>query len=68
LLAALLIAGGMSLGNVILGRRRNLNIVSFVMVMVGTALGGSRVPVGNFRITRLMSAWIGSFSICWARR
>jgi sterol desaturase/sphingolipid hydroxylase (fatty acid hydroxylase superfamily) len=48
LLATLLIAGGMSLGNVILGRRRPINILSFVMVLLATALGGSRVPVGNF--------------------
>ena len=48
LLAALLIAGGISLGNVILGRRRQINIVAFMLVMLATAFGGSRVPVGNF--------------------
>ncbi|WNL47381.1 sterol desaturase family protein [Dyella sp. BiH032] len=48
LLAALLIAGGISLGNVILGRQRNINIVAFALVIAATALGGSRVPVGNF--------------------
>ncbi|MGO4703885.1 sterol desaturase family protein [Dyella sp. 2RAB6] len=48
LLGALLIAGGISLGNVILGRLRNINIVAFVLVVAATALGGSRVPVGNF--------------------
>jgi sterol desaturase/sphingolipid hydroxylase (fatty acid hydroxylase superfamily) len=48
LLGALLIAGGISLGNLILGRRRNINIVAFVLVVVAAALGGSRVPVGNF--------------------
>lgn len=48
LLAGLLVAGGMSLGNVILGRRRDINIVAFAFVVLATALGGSRVPVGNF--------------------
>lgn len=48
LLVALLVAGGMSLGNVILGRQRNLNIVAFVLVIAAVALGGSRVPVGSF--------------------
>ena len=48
LLASLLIAGGISLGNVILGRQRNVNMVAFALVIAATALGGSRVPVGNF--------------------
>jgi len=48
LLGALLIAGGISLGNVILGRLRNINIVAFALVVAATAMGGSRVPVGNF--------------------
>ncbi|UGB46492.1 sterol desaturase family protein [Frateuria edaphi] len=48
LLVALLVAGGMSLGNLVLGRQRNLNLVAFALVLAATALGGSRVPVGNF--------------------
>lgn len=48
LLVALLVAGGMSLGNLILNRQRNLNIVAFVLVIAAVALGGSRVPVGSF--------------------
>ncbi len=48
LFGALLIAGGLSLANLILGNRRNLNIVAFVFVIAAVALGGSRVPVGNF--------------------
>lgn len=48
LLGALLIAGGLSLANVILGRRCNLNIAAFVLVVAAVALGGSRVPVGAF--------------------
>ena len=48
LLGGLLIAGGLSLANVILGRRRQISIVAFGFVLLATALGGSRVPVGNF--------------------
>ena len=48
LLAGLLVAGAMSLGNVILGRKRDINITAFAFVVLATALGGSRVPVGNF--------------------
>ena len=48
LLVGLLVAGGMSLGNLVLNRQRNLNIVAFLLVVAATALGGSRVPVGNF--------------------
>ena len=48
LFGALLIAGGLSLANLILGNRRNLNVVAFVFVIAAVALGGSRVPVENF--------------------
>lgn len=48
LLAGLLVAGGMSLANIILGRARRLSLVAFALVIAATALGGSRVPVGNF--------------------
>jgi sterol desaturase/sphingolipid hydroxylase (fatty acid hydroxylase superfamily) len=48
LLVGLLVAGGMSLGNIILGRQRNLNVMAFVLVIAAVALGGSRVPVGAF--------------------
>lgn len=48
LLAGLLVAGGLSLANVILGRRREISIVAFGFVVLATALGGSRVPVGTF--------------------
>lgn len=48
LLAALLVAGGLSLANIILGRARRLSMVAFALVIVATALGGSRVPVGEF--------------------
>jgi sterol desaturase/sphingolipid hydroxylase (fatty acid hydroxylase superfamily) len=48
LLVGLLVAGGLSLANVILGRRREISIVAFGFVVLATALGGSRVPVGSF--------------------
>ena len=48
LFVALLIAGGLSLANLIIGNRRNLNIVAFLFVVAAVALGGSRVPVGDF--------------------
>ena len=48
LFVALLISGGLSLANLVIGNRRNLNVVAFLLVVVAVALGGSRVPVGNF--------------------
>ena len=48
LLVGLLVAGGISLGNLVLNRQRNLNVVAFLLVFAAVALGGSRVPVGNF--------------------
>ena len=48
LLGGLLVAGGLSLACVVLGIRRNVNLVSFALVIAAVALGGSRVPVGNF--------------------
>jgi sterol desaturase/sphingolipid hydroxylase (fatty acid hydroxylase superfamily) len=48
LFAGLLVAGALSLTNLIFNRRRNLNLVAFVCVVVAVALGGSRVPVGDF--------------------
>src|SRR5512142_1765267 len=45
---ALLVAGGLSLANLALGVRRRTNLVTFALVLVAVALGGSRVPVGNF--------------------
>jgi sterol desaturase/sphingolipid hydroxylase (fatty acid hydroxylase superfamily) len=48
LLVALLLAGGLSLTNLIFARRRNLNLLAFALVLGAVALGGSRVPVGDF--------------------
>ena len=48
MLAALLVAGGLSLANIILGRSRWLSATALVVVLVAVALGGNRVPVGDF--------------------
>ncbi|MGN6517856.1 MAG: sterol desaturase family protein [Dokdonella sp.] len=48
LLIALLVAGGLALANLVLGIRRNVNLVAFAGVIAAVALGGSRVPVGDF--------------------
>lgn len=48
LFSGLLVSGTLSLCNVILGRKRKLNIAAFVMMGVAIALGGSKVPVGDF--------------------
>ena len=49
LFGALIISGGISLANIVLGKRRNLNIVALCLVLAAVAMGGSRVPVGDFR-------------------
>jgi len=46
--AALIVAGGLSLANLVLGVRRNLNLFAFALVIAAVAFGGSRVPVGDF--------------------
>ncbi|MFM2399069.1 MAG: hypothetical protein RL341_1226, partial [Pseudomonadota bacterium] len=48
MLAAMLIAGGISAANVILGRNRWLNAAALLLVLITAALGGHRVPVGDF--------------------
>lgn len=45
---ALLISGVWSLFNIIFNRRRNINLSAFILVIATVALGGTRVPVGNF--------------------
>lgn len=48
LFVSLFIAGGLSLANIIRSKARSLNIAAFVLVAIAVALGGSRVPVGDF--------------------
>ncbi len=48
LFCSLVLAGGLSLANIVLGRRRTLNIAALCMVLTAVGLGGSRVPVGDF--------------------
>ena len=48
MLVALLIAGGLSLANIILGVRRKLSLLALALVTVAVVFGGSRVPVGDF--------------------
>ena len=48
LFASLLVSGGLALANVILDRRRNLNIAAFLTVLAAVALGGANVRVGDF--------------------
>jgi sterol desaturase/sphingolipid hydroxylase (fatty acid hydroxylase superfamily) len=48
LFGALIVAGALSMGNIIIGRRRLLNSASFVLVVAAIMLGGSKVPVGDF--------------------
>lgn len=45
---SLLIAGALSVGNLVLGRQRTFNAAAMVLVVAAVALGGSRVPVGDF--------------------
>jgi sterol desaturase/sphingolipid hydroxylase (fatty acid hydroxylase superfamily) len=46
--AALVIAGSISLINVILGRARSINGVAGALVLASLALGGSHVPIAEF--------------------
>jgi sterol desaturase/sphingolipid hydroxylase (fatty acid hydroxylase superfamily) len=48
MLAAMLIAGGIAAANLILGRNRWLNMAALLLVFITAALGGHRVPVGDF--------------------
>lgn len=48
LFSGLLVAGMLSLFNIIFNRRRNVNVLAFAFVLVTIALGGAKVPVGDF--------------------
>lgn len=45
---ALLVAGGMSLANLVFGKARNLNGMALILVCLAVVMGGNRVPVGDF--------------------
>lgn len=45
---ALVVAGGWSLANVALGRSRPVNCAALLLTLATVALGGSRIPVGEF--------------------
>jgi hypothetical protein len=48
MLAAMLIAGALSLVNIFRGRARVLNAAALGLVLITWAVGGHRVPVGDF--------------------
>lgn len=48
LFAALVLSGSISLLNVLFKRRRSLNAVAGVLVLISVAAGGSHVPVADF--------------------
>jgi len=48
LFGCMLVAGGISLTNLMLGRFRVLNFAALVLIIAAQALGGAAVPVGNF--------------------
>jgi sterol desaturase/sphingolipid hydroxylase (fatty acid hydroxylase superfamily) len=46
--AALVVSGGLSLSSLIFGRARWVSLAAFLLVLLSVALGGHRVPVGDF--------------------
>ncbi len=46
--AALVLSGGLSLASLVFGRARWISLAAFVLVVITVALGGHRVPVGDF--------------------
>lgn len=48
LFSGLLVSGMLSLFNIVFNRRRNVNVLAFAFVLVTIALGGAKVPVGDF--------------------
>jgi len=48
MLVSLLVAGGLALANIIFGRSRWLSASALLVIVAVTALGGNRVPVGDF--------------------
>ena len=69
LLAAMVIAGGLSLVNIIFNRARWLSSFAFLLIAAAALLGGHKVPVdATSPTTRPTSGSTGSSSTCWARR
>lgn len=56
MLAAMILAGGIALANVVLGRYRWLNLFTVAIILLTAALGGPFVPVGSFPVG---TAYIG---------
>ena len=48
LFGALVLAGSIATTNMVLGRRRGINLVALVFVITSVTLGGSHVPVADF--------------------
>ena len=48
MLAALVVGGGLSLVNIIMGRARWLSAIAFILIAVTALLGGHKVPVSDF--------------------
>ena len=48
MLVAMVVAGALSIVNLIRGRHRSLNAVALALVLITWAWGGHRVPVGDF--------------------
>src|SRR5258708_1714668 len=48
LLVGMVIAGGMALANLIRLRNRWLNGTALALILLATAMGGHRVPIGDF--------------------
>ncbi|MBP0594219.1 sterol desaturase family protein [Paraburkholderia sp. LEh10] len=48
LFTALIVSGGLALGSIVIDNRRHINALAFIFVLAAVALGGSRVPVGDF--------------------
>lgn len=46
--SGLLVSGTLSLFNIVFNRRRNVNVLAFVFVLITIALGGANLPVGDF--------------------
>ncbi len=56
LLVGMVIAGGMALANLIRLRNRWLNGTALALILLATAMGGHRVPIGDFCSARAWSS------------